>query len=61
MLLWQPNFFVNRIVMAASVFDFDNINLFFQYPVNFDFDSIKFSFSISFLEDFFSESTFVFC
>ena len=55
------NFLVNRIVMAASVFDFGNIKLSFQCPFNFEFDSIKFSFSISCLEDFLSESTFVFC
>ena len=47
------NFLVNRIVMAASVFDFGNIKLSFQCPFNFEFDSIKFSFSISCLEDFF--------
>ena len=46
------NFLVNRIVMAASVFDFGNIKLSFQCPFNFEFDSIKFSFSISCLEDF---------
>ena len=49
------NFLVNRIVMAASVFDFGNIKLSFQCPFNFEFDSIKFSFSISYLEDFFPE------
>ena len=47
------NFLVNRIVMAASVFDFGNIKLSFQCPFNFEFDSIKFSFSISCVEDFF--------
>ena len=47
-----PKFLVNRIVMATSVFDFENINLFFQCPFNFYFDSIKFNFSKSFLEVF---------
>ena len=50
------NFLVNRIVMAASVFDFGNIKLSFQCPFNFEFDSIKFSFSISCLEDFFCQN-----